>query len=278
MSTYILENNNIKAVVSDTGAAIEKLFFKGIEVGKDGIIVGRYANRIAGGSITIDGAEYSLSVNEGRNTLHGGSEGFSTKTWDIVSSEMDRAELKLISCDMDQGFPGTLTVSVTYTLTDNDELVIDYLAEADRPTVINLTNHLYFNLNAGGDASEHMLLIDAGQITETDDCLIPTGRFTDVKGTRYDYRTLRNFEPSYDDNYVLEKADIHIQAAGLYGTRTGIGMKVYTDQPGLQLYNTKTHICLETQHFADSPHRPEFPSTILRPGETFRSETIYAFE
>ena len=278
MSTVIFENNDLKAVVSTSGATLEKLFFKGIEVGKDGITVGRYANRIAGGSITIDSREYPLSVNENGNTLHGGTAGFSSKAWDLVSIEKDRAELKLVSADLDQGFPGELTVTVSYTLTGNNELVIDYTAVTDKTTVINLTNHLYFNLNGGGDVSEHRLMINASRMTETDDELIPTGRFADVDGTRYDHRVLRDLKPSFDDNFVLDRPGTAFQAAELYGIRTAVRMKVFTDQPGIQLYNTKTHVCLETQHFADSPHRPEFPPVMLHPGEIFKSRTIYAFE
>lgn len=276
MKTVVLEKNNLKARISILGACIEKLYFKGTEIGKDGIIVGRYANRISGGVIDIDGKEYRLSVNEGVNTLHGGAEGFNMKLWDLVSRDGNSAVLRLFSADKDQGFPGDLTVTVRYTLSDRDELIIDYSAETDSPTVINLTNHLYFNLNGSGAASDHMLSIDADHITETDKELIPTGKLMPVEGSRYDLRKAGRFVPGFDDNFVIRGSGLR-KAAELSGIISGTRMEVLTDQPGVQLYNTETHICLETQHFADSPHRPEFPSTILRPGEIFTSRTIYRF-
>ena len=273
----VIAKNDLRAEISGLGASVTKLCFRGIEVGKDGVTVGRYANRISGASFILDGKKYMLDANEGKNTLHGGKQSFKRIEWQIESSDSSYALLSLESPDGDQGFPGKLMTTVRYEITDN-ALVIDYTAVTDAPTVINLTNHLYFNLNGGGNVSEHMLQISSGKITETDGELIPTGRLTGVEGTRFDYRTIRDFEPSYDDNYVLDKADISFQAAELYGIRSGVRMKVFTDQPGMQLYNTATHICLETQHFADSPNRPEFPSTVLRPGETFRSGTVYKFE
>ena len=279
MKTVLIRKQNLCAKITTTGATVKSLLFHESEVGMDGIIVGRYANRISGGAFAIDGREYRLSQNEGRNTLHGGAEGFDQREWIIDKLTPDSVVLSLVSEDQDQGFPGKLRVEVKYTITEDNALKIEYSARTDAPTVVNLTNHLYFNLNSSGSASDHLIRIDADRITQTDSTLIPTGRLINVEGTRYDLRKLREFEPDFDDNFVLNSKGTGIaEAAELVGKDSGIRMKVFTDQPGFQLYNTAARICLETQHFADSPNRPEFPSTLLLPGETFRSTTIYAFE
>ena len=181
----------------------------------------------------------------------------------------------MVSEDGDQGFPGRLTVNAEYRLTGAD-LNIKYSAETDAPTAVNLTNHLYFNLNGGGPSKEHLLKINADKVLEVDGQLIPTGRLQDVKGTKFDYKRLKRFSPDFDCCYALNGSGSR-QAAVLKGCASGVSMTVHTDQPGLQLYNTDTHICLETQHFPDSPNHPEFPCTILFRGQTFETKTTYSF-
>ena len=281
----ILKNGKLTAVIDPLGAQVKELWYGGLCVGKDGITVGRYANRIGGAAFSLGGETYRLSESENGNCLHGGEEGFDKRIWKAAApadglseapeNSLKSAELQLVSPDGDQGFPGKLSVSVWFTA-ENDSLIIDYRAVSDKDTVINLTNHTYFNLNGGGSAAGHLLSIDAEQITETDGSLIPTGRLLDVEGTRFDYRRQRRFEPDHDENYVLNGSEFR-RAATLKGTESGLCMQVFTDQPGLQLYNTESAVCLETQHFADSPNHPEFPTALLKAGEVFASRTVYAF-
>ncbi len=275
MKTIVLQNGDLRAEITSQGASIHRLFYRDLEVGKDGITVGRYANRIYKGHLCIDGLEYQLDTNENGHCLHGGTDGFDKKLWDIVSSNDSSAELCMTSPDKDMGFPGEMKVCVNYALLNNS-IHIKYEASSDKDTVINLTNHTYFNLNGRGNADGHILQINAELWTETDDELIPTGALLPVDGTFYDYRSEQPFRPDIDINYVL-KGDEFKKAASLYGTLSGVCMAVYTDQPGMQVYNTKTHICLETQHFPDSPNHPDFPSVLLKAGDIFRSETVYAF-
>ncbi len=273
---FTIKNGRLEAKMSTFGAEIKQLRFCGTVIATKGITIGRYANRIAKGRFSLDGKEYSLAVNENGNILHGGPEGFYNRNWTIEELTEDRAVLSIFSPDGDQGFPGNLTLKVSYTITDEEALLLEYRAETDAPTVVNFTNHMYFNLNGGGDAAGHRIRIDADHMLEADSQLIPTGKILPVEGTRFDMRTLADFRPGFDDGFASGRQDWH-RAATLGGKTSGVIMYVYTDQPGMQLYNTASEICLETQHYPDSPNHPDFPTTVLRPGEVFRSRTEYAF-
>ena len=253
-----------------------------------GALVGRYANRIAGARFVLDGTARQVTPNEGRNHVHGGTRGFDKRVWE--AREVPHGVcLSLVAEDGEEGFPGRLAVSVTYTLDAGGALRIDYRATTDAPTVVNLTNHTYWNL-AGADGASalgHELRIAAGQITPVDGDSLPTGEFAAVDGTRFDFREARAVGPAYDHNYVLDGSTDDGVAAELYAAGTGRVLTVRTTEPGMQLY-TADHfdgkpfgpcagIALETQHFPDSPNRPGFPSTVLRPGEEFVSTTVYGF-
>ncbi|MYS68925.1 galactose-1-epimerase [Streptomyces sp. SID5926] len=252
-----------------------------------GALVGRYANRIAGGRFPLDGRTYALAPNEGPNTLHGGARGFDKRVWDVTAVE-EGVRLSRVSPHGEEGFPGRLEMSVTYRLDGSGALRIVYEAVTDAPTVLNPTNHSYFNLSGSGHAGGHELRLAASRITPVDAGLIPTGGLDDVTDTRFDFRRARKVGSGYDHNYVLDKGvtDAAEEVAELYDPASGRVLTVATTEPGLQLY-TADHlgepfapgdgIALETQHFPDSPNRPGFPSTVLRPGEVFRSETVYGF-
>ena len=214
-----IKDGALTALIDPLGAQVKELWYGGIRVGRDGITVGRYANRIRGAAFSLGGKTYRLSANENGNCLHGGEEGFDKRLWSVEDAGKSVC-LKLVSEDGDQGFPGRLAVTVSFTA-ENDSLIIDYRAVCDADTVINLTNHTYFNLNGGGSAEDHLLSINADRITETGGTLIPTGRFTDVEGTRFDYRTERRFEAPHDENYVLCGTGFR-KAASLKGTKSGI--------------------------------------------------------
>jgi aldose 1-epimerase len=263
-----------------------------------GALTGRYANRIADGRFTLDGHEYSLPRNDGGNTLHGGPGGFAYLVW---GAEPDGEDLLLTlrSPDGDQGFPGTLDVEVRYRL-DGDALVIDYRATTDAPTVLNLTSHAYFNLAGHGTILGHVLTMPADRFTVADARAIPTGEIRPVAGTPMDFRAptaigariaadydqLR-LRQGYDHNYVLSDAPRRTPAPAATVSAGGIAMDVLTTEPGVQLYTGNflgdgvfpRHgaVCLETQHFPDSPNRPNFPATVLRPRNTFRSQTCFQF-
>ena len=278
-----------------------------------GAIVGRYGNRIARGKFTLDGREYSLPVNNGVNHLHGGPDGFDRVFWEGELIEKDGlAGVKLTyrSPDGDEGYPGNLTATVVYTLTDKNELRIEYSAVTDKPTVCNLTHHSYFNLTGNFDNTilGHQLWINADQYTPVDDGLIPTGQLENVAGTPFDFtspeaigtninheNTQLKYGQGYDHNWCLDDVDgmMKLQAS-LYEPQSGRFMEIITVEPGLQfysgnfldgsitgkngqVYNFRTGLCLETQHFPDSPNQPDFPSTVLRPGEEYKTETIYRF-
>ncbi|MGQ4467968.1 aldose epimerase family protein [Streptomyces violaceoruber] len=252
-----------------------------------GALVGRYANRIAGGRFPLDGRTYALAPNEGPNTLHGGTRGFDKRVWDVAAVE-EGVRLSRVSPHGEEGFPGRLEMSVTYTLDGSGALRIAYEAVTDAPTVLNPTNHSYFNLSGSGHAGGHELRLAASRITPVDAGLIPTGGLDDVTDTRFDFRRARKVGSGYDHNYVLDKGvtEAAEKVAELYDPASGRVLTVATTEPGLQLY-TADHlgepfapgdgVALETQHFPDSPNQPGFPSTVLRPGEVFRSETVYGF-
>ena len=274
MDTIEIKNGKLRAVIRSKGACIEELWYDGVKVGKDGITIGRYANRIGGSRFSLDGREYELIPNEGKNCLHGGPGGFAKREWAAEKVTEESAIFSIISEDGDQGFPGRFYAQIRFKIA-SDALSLSYYANTDSATVVNMTNHLYFNLGEE-KAKDHVLQINADCITETDAGLIPTGKYLGVKGTRFDFRKAVPFCPGYDDNFVLRSGED--KAAVLTGKNSGIEMTVITDQPGLQLYNTETHICLEAQHFADSPNRPEFPCTVLRRGEAYEQHTIYSFK
>jgi aldose 1-epimerase len=251
-----------------------------------GALVGRYANRIAGGRFVLDGVTYALGRNNGPNCLHGGERGFDKRVWDMTPAGHG-VRLSRVSPHGEEGFPGRLEVSATYTLEASGALRIAYEAVTDAPTVVNLTNHSYFNLAGSGPTEGHELRIAASRVTPVDADLIPTG-IASVDGTPFDFRTPRGTGSGYDHNFVLDKGVTPepVEVAELHDPASGRTVTVATTEPGLQLY-TADHlespfapgdgIALETQHFPDSPNRPEFPSTVLRPGEVFRSETVYGF-
>ncbi|PUV23541.1 MULTISPECIES: aldose epimerase family protein [Sphingobacterium] len=275
-----------------------------------GAIVGRYGNRIGKASFTLNGESYSLEKNDGENSLHGGTNGVYNKVWDVINRTATSITLAYTSPDKEAGYPGTVKMEVTYTLEENGGLAIDYLATTDKETVLNLTNHAYFNLNGAGDSSilDHELQIDAKAITEVDHTLIPTGKSLPVAGTAFDFtkpqRVGAHIEDEnaqlkigkgYDHNFELNKKDGFQKVAAVYASKTGIEMQVYTTEPGLQFYSGnfmkdsdpkgkegkvypfRSAFCLETQHFPDAPNHPNFASTVLKPGEKYSSKTTYRF-
>ncbi|MET7472858.1 aldose epimerase family protein [Streptomyces sp. NPDC005648] len=252
-----------------------------------GALIGRYANRIAGARFPLDGVTYALEPNNAPNSLHGGPGGFDKRVWDVTPAGEYGVRLSRVSPHGEEGFPGRLDVSATYTLDASGSLRIAYEAVTDAPTVVNLTNHSYWNLAGSGDASGHELRIAAARYTPVDADLIPAG-VADVAGTRFDFREGRKVGAGFDHNFVLDGGVTEAArgVAELHDPASGRVLTVATTEPGLQLY-TADHlsepfapndgVALETQHFPDSPNRPDFPSTVLRPGEVFRSETVYGF-
>ncbi|MCX6229723.1 MAG: galactose mutarotase [Bacteroidia bacterium] len=276
-----------------------------------GAAIGRYGNRIAKGGFKLDDVNYKIAVNNGPNALHGGIKGFSMKVWDAKQNSDQELELTMVSPDMDEGYPGMLKVMIVYRLTDQNEVSIYYSASTNKPTVINLTNHSYFNLHGAGnkDILDHVLMINADHFTPVDPTLIPTGKLEPVKGTPFDFTTPATvgsrindkheqltFGLGYDHNFVLNKEkDQKISlAASVYDPISGRFMQVFTNEPGVQFYcgnflkgkeigkenkpyGFRSALCLETQHFPDSPNHPEFPSVVLRPGQIYSSACMYKF-
>jgi len=279
-----------------------------------GALVGRYANRIAKGKFTLDGVEYTLATNNGPNHLHGGVKGFSMVVWNAKQMQTDQGPaLKLTyrSRDGEEGYPGNLSCTVIYTLTNNNELKISYEAKTDKATVINLTHHSYFNLGGynSGNILGHELMINADRFTPVDKDLIPTGEIKPVKGTPMDFTRpmaigsrIEQVPGGYDHNYVLnssppscfrKKAGGLALAASVYEPKTGRVMEIFTTEPGIQfytgnfldgsvkgkgaVYNKHNGFCLETQHFPDSPNKPDFPSAVLKPGEKYTQLTVHRF-
>ena len=272
-----------------------------------GATIGRYGNRIKGGRFSINGQDYQLTINNGPNALHGGKNGFQSRLWKAEQPNEHTVVFTYVSPDGEEGFPGTLNTKVTYTLTDNNELKMDYEATTDKPTVVNLTNHAFWNLNGEGSGTidSHLVQIHADAYTPVDSTLIPLGKPEAVAGTPFDFNTpttigQRINEPhvqlligkGYDHNYVLNGTGMR-EVANALGDKTGIFMQVFTVEPGLQFYSGnfmqgknqlrsgpdefRTAFCFETQHFPDSPNQPGFPSTLLERGKTYRSSSIYTF-
>lgn len=270
-----------------------------------GALVGRYANRIANAKFTLDGKTYKLAPNNFGNSLHGGNVGFDKVIWNVEKIGDSSLKLTYLSKDGEEGYPGNLNAQVVYTLSADNSLKIDYTATADKPTPVNLTNHSYFNLSAGKDSTivNHVLQLNADKYTPVNDQLIPTGQIADVKGTPMDFtiakaigKDIDKVKGGFDHNWILNKnGDGLQQAATVYDPGSGRFMEVFTTQPGIQFYSgnflngslqiTKqgqiyiphAGLCLETQHYPDSPNQPSFPGTILKPGETYRQTTVYKF-
>ena len=278
-----------------------------------GALIGRYGNRIAKGRFTLDGHEYHLAQNDNANSLHGGLKGFDKRVWsakEMPAKDLAALQLSYVSKDGEEGYPGNLSVTVTYSLTPNNELKIDYAATTDKDTVLNLTNHSYFNLAGQGQGNilTHKMMIDADRFTPVDSTLIPTGELKSVAGTPLDFRKATaigaridqndeqlKFGKGYDHNFVLHRQNGGLtMAARVTEPSSGRVMEVLTTEPGLQfytgnfldstihgkgakVYGRRSAFCMETQHFPDSPNQPKFPSTVLKPGQQYQSTTVYRF-
>ena len=327
---YILRNkNNMEVCITNFGGRIVSVMvpdkdgqMRDVVLGFDsiqdyiskpsdfGASIGRYANRINQGKFTLDGVEYQLPRNNYGHCLHGGPQGFQYRVYDAVQLNPQELQLTYVAKDGEEGFPGNITCKVLMKLTDDNAIDIQYEAETDKPTIVNMTNHSYFNL--GGDAgsnAEHLLTIDADYYTPVDSTFMTTGEIVPVEDTPMDFRTpmpvgerINDFDfvqlkngNGYDHNWVLNaKGDINRRAASLKSQKTGIVLDVYTNEPGVQVYagnfldgsltgkkgityNQRASVCLETQKYPDTPNKPEWPSAVLRPGEKYMSQCIFKF-
>jgi len=323
--SYSLQNGKgMKAVVSNYGGTLLELWTPDksgkpgdVILGFDslegylqkgnpyfGALVGRYANRIGNARFTIDGKQYTLAPNNNGNTLHGGIRGFDKEIWTVEQVNDSSVALSYTSPDGEEGFPGSMTVKVVYTVTADDGLKIDYTAVSDKKTPVNLTNHAYFNLSAGRDSTilQQELTLHASHYTPVNDSLIPTGQIASVKNTPMDFlkpkkvgKDIGQVKGGYDHNYVIDRKDSGlVLAANVFDEVSGRDMQVWTTQPGVQFYTGNflngsltdrdgkkivqhAALCLETQHFPDSPNKPSFPNVILEPGQTFHETTEYKF-
>lgn len=276
-----------------------------------GPIVGPFGNRIAGGEFSLGDETYQLAVNNGPNTLHGGFEGLHFAMWEAKQTAADELRFSYVHPDGKEGFPGNISIEVTYSLGENNDLTIDYKAETDKETVVNLTNHAYFNLNGEGSGTilDHQLQLFADAITPVDSTLIPTGDLQPIQGGPFDFTALKpigqhideedvqlSYGGGYDHNFVLssDPEDGLRHAAKLIGDQSGIVMDIYTQEPGIQFYSGnfmaekvtlkngkkdsfRSGLCLEPQHFPDAPNQPTFSSTVLKPGEQYHTKSIYSF-
>ncbi|QHS57022.1 galactose mutarotase [Mucilaginibacter sp. 14171R-50] len=327
---YILKNKNgVEAAVTNYGGRIVSLLVPdkngkltdvvlGFE-NVDGFInskepyygatIGRYGNRIAKGKFKLNGIEYTLATNNGPNTLHGGHPGFQEVVWDAKQTDSATLELSYLAKDMEGGFPGNLNVKVTYQITDDNAMKVSYSATTDKNTVVNLTNHAFFNLNGEGSGTilDHVVQINADNYTPVDSTLIPTGKIEAVAGTPFDFTKPATIGArintdnvqlkdgkGYDHNFVLSQHDITTPVATVIGDKSGIKMEIFTEEPALQFYSGnfmqaqnvmkggkkdefRTSFAMETQHYPDSPNQPTFPSTELKPGQTYKTQSIYKF-
>ncbi|WP_160066731.1 aldose epimerase family protein [Sphingobacterium bovisgrunnientis] len=327
---YVIGNDKVKVSVTNFGARIVSLIVNDkagnpvdVLLGYDtadefikntdnfyGAVVGRFGNRIGNATFTLNGQKYELEKNDGDNSLHGGTNGVYNKVWDVKSHSGESITLEYLSPDGEAGYPGNVTMQVTYKVNANGGLEIDYSGVTDKETILNLTSHGYFNLNGEGDTTilDHELWIDANKITEVNKSLIPTGKSINILGTAFDFTKPKligkdinrstdqlKYGQGYDHNFELNKKDGFAEVASLYAPNTGIEMKILTTEPGLQFYSGnfmsdedpkgkggkaypfRAALCLETQHFPDAPNHDNFPSTTLRPGEKYTSKTEYRF-
>jgi aldose 1-epimerase len=327
---YILKNKNgMTAAVTNYGGRVVSLFVpdkdgkmtdvvlgfesvEGFENSKEpyyGATIGRFGNRIAKGKFTLDGKEYTLVTNNGVNTLHGGKPGFQSVVWDAKQIDSATLELTYLAKDMEGGFPGNLNVKVIYTITDDNAMKVSYEATTDKTTVVNLTNHAFFNLNGEGSGTilDHSVQIDADGYTPVDSTLIPTGKVEPVKGTPFDFTTATTIGArigqdngqlkdgkGYDHNFVLNKHDLSTPIATVIGDKSRVKMQIFTEEPAMQFYSGnfmqsanvmkggkkdefRTSFAMETQHYPDSPNQPSFPSTVLKPGAVYKTQSLYKF-
>ena len=327
---YILRNkNNMEVCITNFGGRIVSVMvpdkdgqMRDVVLGFDsiqdyiskpsdfGASIGRYANRINQGKFTLDGVEYQLPRNNYGHCLHGGPQGFQYRVYDAVQLNPQELQLTYVAKDGEEGFPGNITCKVLMKLTDDNAIDIQYEAETDKPTIVNMTNHSYFNLDGdAGSNAEHLLTIDADYYTPVDSTFMTTGEIVPVEDTPMDFRTpmpvgerINDFDfvqlkngNGYDHNWVLNaKGDINRRAASLKSQKTGIVLDVYTNEPGVQVYagnfldgslsgkkgityNQRASVCLETQKYPDTPNKPEWPSAVLRPGEKYTSQCIFKF-
>ena len=327
---YILRNkNNMEVCITNFGGRIVSVMvpdkdgqMRDVVLGFDsiqdyiskpsdfGASIGRYANRINQGKFTLDGVEYQLPRNNYGHCLHGGPQGFQYRVYDAVQLNPQELQLTYVAKDGEEGFPGNITCKVLMKLTDDNAIDIQYEAETDKPTIVNMTNHSYFNLDGdAGSNAEHLLTIDADYYTPVDSTFMTTGEIVPVEDTPMDFRTpmpvgerINDFDfvqlkngNGYDHNWVLNaKGDINRRAASLKSQKTGIVLDVYTNEPGVQVYagnfldgsltgkkgityNQRASVCLETQKYPDTPNKPEWPSAVMRPGEKYMSQCIFKF-